>query len=167
MSKKLDKVLKDVLDKPLDEAVIATAMPGYYSAQADAMKTPAEHKRRRGPAYSEMGGLDDKCEPQDKLLVAIQHLFINGEFDRANALIKEYGGKGLFTWYHMEQLIDWVRNIYKYTNMKDLSKNYYTYQVQQGIEGVDTLEKVRIKDELVDKFTKDVEKVLNKKLSMR
>lgn len=166
MSKKLDRVLKDVLNKPLDEAIIAT---DYYSAQAEAAETPAQHKRRRSPAFSDMDGSAanvEKCEPQDKLMVAIQHLFINGEFDRANAMIKEYGSKGFFTWYHMEQLIDWVRNIYKYTNMKDLNKNYYTYQVKQGIEGVDTLEKVRVRDELVDKFTKDVEKVLNKKLAM-
>lgn len=155
----LDEVLKEILSKPLDEAVISTIAPLDTGT--------AEYKERRSPAFSDMGDLQSKHEPQDKLLIAIQHLFINGEYDRANALIKEYGGQGIFTWYHMEQLIDWVRNIYKYTNMKDLSKNYYSYQSKDTIDGMDNLEKVKIKDEVVDRFTKDVEKVLNKKLALR
>lgn len=167
MSKKLGRALEDALNESLDEAIVVTGAPMAYNVQAHAATT--KDSERRGPAFSDMAPdmVRTAQEPEDKLLIAIQHLFISGEFDQANELIKEYGGKGLFTWHHMQQLIDWVRNIYKYTNMKDLNKNYYNAQMKKEIEGVDRLEKVRIKDETVDKFIKDAEKVLKKKLQMR
>ena len=166
MAKKLGKVLKDVLDKPLEEAVIATVAPADYDVRYQAHMT--KDSDRRSPSFSDVAPEMQTTaqEPEDKILIAIQHLFINGEFEQANALIKEYGGRGLFTWHHMQQLVDWVRNIYKYTNMRDLNNNYYNYQVKQRMDGVDNIEKVRIKDETVDKFTKDVQRVLKKKLAM-
>jgi len=111
-------------------------------------------------------------EPMDKVLIAIQHHFINGEFEKASALLNTFrsakGGK-FFTWHHMNQLMDWVRNIYKYTNMRDLSRNYYDYAMAKDMEvqGVNDLTKVRVRDETVEKFIQDAEKVLKKKLQMR
>jgi hypothetical protein len=69
----------------------------------------------------------------------------------------------------MNQLMDWVRNIYKYTNMKDLSRNYYEHEMTKDmqIQGVSDLTKVRVKEETVEKFIKDAEKVMKKKLQMR
>jgi hypothetical protein len=104
----------------------------------------------------------------DAIAVQVQHLFINGEFEKANELIKQHSyssrNKDGFSWHHLQQLTDWVRSIYKYTDMKDLSKNYYDYQMKKEIEGVKDLRKSKVKAETVDKFIEDVKKVLDKKL---
>lgn len=115
---------------------------------------------------------DEAEEPQDKVIVAIQHHFINGDFDKASALLNNFrsakGGR-FFTYHHMNQLMDWVRNIYKYTNMKEFSRNYYNHALTQDMEiqGMDDLTKLRVKDDVVERFVEDTKKVLNKKLKMR
>lgn len=110
-----------------------------------------------------------QMEPMDKIAVQIEHMFINGDFDGASKLIKKYSfstkrGDPRFSWYHLNLLMDWVRNIYKYTNMSDLSKNYYDEQMKKEIEGISDLKKAAVKEETIDKFINDVKKVLEKKL---
>lgn len=109
----------------------------------------------------------------DQILVTIQHMFISGDFEGASKLIQKYqsnkpGSKeGFFSWYHMDKLIDWVRNIYKYTNMKDINKNYYDDQMRTEVEGVKDLKAVKVKETTINKFLADAEKVLKKKLEMK
>jgi hypothetical protein len=171
--KKLDKALNEVLEKPIDE-MVATMVPGIpeYDIRDEADARGQYKTKRHPPSGIEYPTSDEKTEPQDKVLVAIQHHLINGDFDKASELIKNFrGAKGgkFFTWHHMNQLMDWVRNIYKYTNMKDLSRNYYQHEMTKDMEiqGVKELEKVKVKEETVDKFIADAEKVLKKKLQMR
>jgi hypothetical protein len=174
--KKLSEVLGKILKKPVvnEEAPIMTMIPDIppYDIRDDAERRGKYHEKRWPPCGLEMPSFDEKEEPMDKVLVAIQHHFINGDFDKASELIQTFrgasGGK-FFTWYHMNQLMDWVRNIYKYTNMRDLSRNYYNYEMSKDmkIQGVDDLTKVKVRDEVVEKFVKEVEKVLKKKLEMR
>jgi hypothetical protein len=142
----LGKVLKNVLQTPI--------LQTYDVRDEAAMQDSGE-----------------ETEPMDKVMVAIQHHLINQDWDKANQLIQSYksGRKigSFFSYYHLDKLIDWVRSIYKYTDVRDLSKNYYDYQIKQEIPGVSDLRKVKVKDEHITKFMKDVEKVLTKKLEMR
>lgn len=175
--KKLNEALGEILKKPVvnEQLPIATVFPEIppYDLRDDAESRGKYFPRRWPPSGLEMQTSDEAEEPMDKVIVAIQHHFINGDFDKASELIQTYrdakGGK-FFTWHHMNQLMDWVRNIYKYTNMKDLGRNYYDYAMAKDMEvqGVKDLTKVKvISDEVVDKFVKEVEKVLKKKLEMR
>ena len=170
---KLDKALKDVLaeeatgrgpDSPLG------AMLGMSDIQADADRN--QYQDRNSPSYTTQPNLGSDTEPADKLLIQIQHHFINGEFDKANLLIQSFKGMkdgSFFSWYHMQQLIDWIRNIYKYTNMHDISKNYYDWEMSKDMEmaGVKDLRKVGVKEVTIDKFVKDAERVLKRKTEMK
>lgn len=178
-NKKLNKALKDVLNKPVDEATIEITGTGAtagvpetsydYSVSDEASSTSRYH--RRSPAFNEYPDYDEQLEPMDKIMVAIQHHLINGDYDKASELVKQYRGSGkegeFFSAHHMNQLIDWVRNIYKYTNMTDLNKNYYNYDSKGRMDNANELKKTSIKDEKVDQFMKDVEKVLRRKLQMK
>lgn len=170
MAKKLNKALGDVLKKSVISEESSTT--SQYDVRGEAEVRSQYKDKRWPPSGLQMQVSDEAEEPMDKVVVAIQHHFINGEFDKANALIQtfrgEKGGK-FFTWHHMNQLMDWVRNIYKYTNMKDLSRNYYKHEMAKDMEiqGIDDLTKVRVRDNVVEKFVEDTKKVLNKKLQMR
>jgi len=173
MAKKLNKALGDILEKPVinEEGPIDLGVR-QYDVRDEAEAREKYHTKRHPPSGLEMRVSDEAEEPMDKVIVAIQHHFINGEFDKANTLIQTFrGAKGgkFFTWHHMNQLMDWVRNIYKYTNMKDLSRNYYQHEMTKDMEiqGVDDLTKVRVRDDVVEKFVEDTKKVLNRKLQMR
>jgi len=168
MAKKLNKALGDILN---EKSSITTGM-AQYDVRDEAEARGQYKDKRWPPSGLQMQVSDEAEEPMDKVVVAIQHHFINGDFDKANALIQtfrgEKGGK-FFTWHHMNQLMDWVRNIYKYTNMKDLSRNYYKHEMTKDMEiqGINDLTKVRVRDGVVEKFVEDTKKVLNKKLQMR
>jgi len=176
MAKKLNKALGDILEKPIineeDSIVDKVSGMGQYDVRDEAEARGKYHIKRHPPSGIPFEQPDEAEEPMDKVIIAIQHHFINGEFDKANALIQtfrgEKGGK-FFTWHHMNQLMDWVRNIYRYTNMKDLSRNYYQHEMTKDMEiqGIDDLTKVRVRDGIVEKFVADTKKVLNKKLQMR
>lgn len=169
--KKLNEVLDDVLDSPIDEATIAVGVEGIpqYDVEHEAEMT-SKHNRL-SPAYSFMPTSDEQEEPMDKIMVAIQHHLINGDYEAASNLVQKYRTgrkKGtFFSAHHMNQLIDWVRNIHKYTNMTDLNQNYYNNQLKQEIEGAKDLKRVKVKEDIVDKFMADLEKTLRRKLEMR
>jgi hypothetical protein len=174
MARKLDKALDEILEKPIEEqhGMIPAAIPPYSSDIRDEAEGESKYKTRRFSSGIEMQQSDEAEEPMDKVLIAIQHHFINGDFEKASMLLNTFRGakRGkFFTWHHMNQLMDWVRNIYKYTNMKDLSRNYYEHEMTKDmqIQGVSDLTKVRVKEETVEKFIKDAEKVMKKKLQMR
>lgn len=172
MAEKLDKVLNEVLAEqtsrlPSPGAFVMDIAPDVRD-RAEVNQT----KERLFPSFSHVPNMDADAEPADKVLIQIQHHFINGEFDKANELIRTFQNMRegtFFSWHHMNQLIDWVRNIYKYTNMKDISKNYYDYEMAKDVEiaGVNDLRKVSVKEATIDKFIKEAEKVLAKKLQMK
>lgn len=180
MAQKLNDALGDVLKKPIEEEkgkapamppAPLMGMPGYDIRQ-EADNRGQYHDRRYPPNGMPYMTSDEKEEPQDKVLVAIQHHMINGDFEKASQLMQTFrGAKGgkFFTWHHMNQLMDWIRNIYKYTNMKELSRNYYNHEMARDMEiqGMDDLTKVRVRDDIVEKFVDDAKKVLDKKLKMR
>jgi len=174
MAKKLNKALGDILEKPIEEMTQAPeGMPPMPITDIrDMADMDGQYKDRRWPPSGlQQTQSDEKEEPMDKVMVAIQHHFINGDFEKASTLLQTFrGAKGgkFFTWHHMNQLMDWVRNIYKYTNMRDLSRNYYDHQMTKDMEiqGMDDLTKVRVRDDVVEKFVEDAKKVLNKKLKM-
>lgn len=169
--KKLDRALNNILEEQLEENI---AMPGItyeYDIRDDA-EAGSQYKDRRYPSGIEMPQPGEPDEDMDKVVVAIQHHFINGDFDKASELMTTFRGakRGqFFTWHHMSQLMDWVRNIYKYTNMKDLSRNYYEHEMTKDmkIQGVKELNKVKVREETIKKFVEEAEKVLNKKLKAR
>ena len=168
MARKLDKALDEVLK---EQMVPPAILPFNPDIRDEADNQPQYHARRFNSGI-EMTQSDEAAEPMDKVLIAIQHHFINGDFEKASELLNTFRGakKGrFFTWHHMNQLMDWVRNIYKYTNMRDLSRNYYDYEMAKDMEvqGVKDLAKVRVKDETIEKFIQDAEKVLKRKLQMR
>jgi len=168
--KKLDKALGDVLQEQYDMPTPDSMLPPEYDVRAEA-EIQKYHLRRFASGIS-MDQSGEAEEPEEKILIAIQHHFINGDFQKANDLIQNFRslkGNKFFTWHHMNQLLDWVRNVYKYTNMKDLSRNYYQHEMTKDMEiqGVSDLAKVKVRDEIVEKFIKDAEKVLKKKLQMR
>lgn len=157
MGKKLDKALNNILSAKLEENIagVPVAMNDYrYDIRDDAAG--------RSQEYS---------EPEDKIIIAIQNLLVNGEYEAASALIQSsnFSGPkgGGISWYHMEKLVDWVRSIYKYTDTRDLSKSYYDYQMKQEIDGAQDLRKTGVSEKTVERFVKEVEKVLKKKLEMR
>lgn len=169
--KKLNKVLGDVLSSPIDEATVTVGVEGVpqYDVEQEA-ESKSKHDRL-SPAYNQMPTSDEQEEPMDKIMVAIQHHLINGDYESASQLVQKFRSgrkKGsFFSAHHMNQLIDWVRNIHKYTNMTDLSKNYYNNQIKQEIEGASDLKRVKVKDDVVDKLMADVEKTLRRKLEMK
>jgi hypothetical protein len=175
MTKKLDKALDEALTEQKEKG--REAMPAafvadipIYDVRDDAKMS--QDKVRLQPAFSSGDTLDPDEEPADKALIQIQHYFMNGEFEKASQLLQTLRGmkRGtFFSWHHMNQLIDWVRNVYKYTNMKDLSKNYYDYEMAKDMEiaGATDLKKIGVKEAVVEKFIKEAEKVLKKKLEMR
>lgn len=116
---------------------------------------------------------EESAEPIEKVLVFIQNLLINGEYEAASALISQlrYGRKKgtFFSYHHLNQLVNWVRNIYKYTNMKDINFNYYDHNLtkEMGIPEMGDLKKVKVKEEHIEKFMKDAKKVLEKKMTAR
>lgn len=161
MAKKLDKALTSVL---------STQMPTTDIRDEAAMGSKQHPKRQ--PSGVPFEQFKEKEEPMDKVMVAIQHHFINGDFDKASELFNKFRSakRGqFFTWHHLNQLMDWIRNIYKYTNMSDLSRNYYQHEMAKDVEiqGVKDLTKVKVGEETINKFVKDAEKVLKKKLQMR
>src|SRR6056297_763871 len=115
--KKLKKALDEVLSQPIDEMEVV-------SIDAFGAGSPNTYRGRKSPAYTETPTSDEQLEPADKIMVALKHHLINGEYDKARELAKN---KDIFSQHHMNQLITWVRNFEKYTNMTDLSKNYYNY----------------------------------------
>lgn len=171
--KSLNKVLGSALSKPLSETTIPIGADGYAQYQYDVRdEAGATDKHDRlSPSFSDMATSDEQQEPMDKIMVAIQHHLINGDYEAASDLVQRYrtGRKkgSFFSAHHMNQLIDWVRNIHKYTNMTDLNQNYYNNQIKQEIEGAKDLKRVKVKDDLVDKLMGDVEKTLRRKLEMR
>jgi hypothetical protein len=169
MAKNLDKALTDILDEPIDESIAVG-----YSMQDTDIRDEAEARDkhdRLAPAYTHMPTSDEQQEPMDKIVVAVQNHLINGDYDKATDLIHQCRTgrrKGeFFSQHHMNQLINWVRNIEKFTNMKDLSKIYYNYDDKGRMDDIETLKSKRVKEETLEKFMKDVEKVLRKKLKMR
>jgi hypothetical protein len=167
MARKLNKALEEVLS----EQAMPAVLPYNQDMRDEAESLPKYHTRRFSSGI-EMTQSDEAEEPMDKVLIAIQHHFINGNFEKASELLNTFRGakRGkFFTWHHMNQLMDWIRNIYKYTNMKDLSRNYYEHEMAKDMEiqGVKDLTKVRVKDETIEKFMQDAEKVLKRKLQMR
>jgi hypothetical protein len=157
LDKKLNKALEEVLEEPLDEMAATTIT-------FDAGPTDRAHQKhdRKSPAYSDMPTSDEQLEPADKVMVALKHHLINGDYEKARELAKN---KDLFSQHHMNQLINWVRNFEKYTNMTDLSKNYYNYDDKGKMDNVEQLKSKKVKEERLDRFMKDVEKVLAKKLA--
>jgi hypothetical protein len=122
---------------------------------------------------ADMLDAQEQAEPMDKVMVHIQNLLISGDYESASALIKQFRSgrkKGsFFSYHHLKQLINWVRHIYKYTNMRDLSYNYYDYSLtkEMGIPEMEDLKKVKVRDDHIEKFMKDVERVLKKKFAPR
>lgn len=172
MSKKLDKVLDNVLAEAEGAPAPVDAMMDLPPRDIRDDAKFNQNKERLSPAFSHMDNLDPDEEPADKVLVQIQHHFINGEFEKAAMLLQTFRGMkqgSFFSWHHMNQLMDWVRNIYKYTNMRDLGKNYYDHEMTKDMEiaGVTDLKKVAVNDAVIDKFVKEAEKVLKRKLEMR
>jgi len=179
MENKLNNVLKNVLEEEkktkAKEKVPATDKLLWDPLPVRDMRDDAKFQQnheRLAPSFSHMDDLNPDEEPADKALIAIQHCFINGDFEKASEILQTLRGMkqgGFFSWHHMNQLMDWVRNIYKYTNMKDLGKNYYEYEQAKEVEmaGVSDLRKVEVKEAVVDKFMKDAEKVLKRKLEMK
>lgn len=169
--KKLNEVLDDVLDSPVDEATIAVGVEGVPQYDVEQEAEMRSKHDRLSPAYSFMPTSDEQEEPMDKIMVAIQHHLINGDYEAASDLVQKYRTgrkKGtFFSAHHMNQLIDWVRNIHKYTNTTDLNQNYYNNQLKQEIEGAKDLKRIKVKEDLVDKLMTDVEKTLRRKLEMR
>lgn len=116
---------------------------------------------------------EESAEPMEKVLVAVQNFLVNGDYEGASALINQfrYGRKKgtFFSYHHLKQLINWVRHIYKYTNMRDLSFNYYDYSLtkEMGIPEIHDLRKVKVREDHIEKFMKDAKRVLEKKLAVR
>jgi len=174
MSEKLDKVLNNIFEEKKEKKKAKTNKKkdgalGDVAPIALQVGFPEVQKTDIKQDLKDQESCDMQMEPMDKIATQIQHLFISGDFDQANQLIKQYSisytkGQPKFSWHHLQLLMDWVRSIYKYTNMKDLSKNYYDYQMKQEIEGAKDLTKAAVKEATIDKFVEDVEKVLKKKL---
>lgn len=158
--KKLDKALVEVLEEPIDEMAVVNI--GAFGAGTP--NTDGDKYNRKSPAYTEMPTSGEQLEPADKIMVALKHHLINGDYDKARELAKN---NDIFSQHHMNQLVNWVRNIEKYTNMTDLSKNYYNYDDKGRMDDLEQLRSKKVKDERVDKFMKDVEKVLAKKLQVK
>jgi hypothetical protein len=167
--KKLNKVLENILmEQP--EGIIPS-IPELGTGYDIAVDSETNMRKDvLSPAYTYHPNMDSDTEPADKILIQIIDYFMRGEFSKANMLIKscrDLRNGTFFSWYQMNQLIDWVRNVHKYTNMgspNDLSRNYYQYQCDKDKEilGVSDLTKVPVGEVMVDKFVKDVENVLRR-----
>jgi len=165
MKKRLNETLKNILSEKNNKKKKDSKKSASIAMEVNMPEVQIDIRQdMKDQEASEM-----QMEPMDKVSTQIQHMFINGDFEEANKLIKQYSfnsgrNQPKFSWHHLQLLMNWVRSIYKYTNMKDLSKNYYDYQMKQEIEGAIDLKKVAVKDATIDKFVEDVAKVLKKKL---
>lgn len=169
MSKKLNKILENILlEQP--EGIIPS-IPEFGTGYDISQESDRNMRKDvLSPSYTQFPAMDADTEPSDKIMIQIIDYFMRGEFSKANLLIKscrDLRNGTFFSWYHMNQLLDWVRNIYKFTNMSspnDLSRNYYQYQMDKDTEmqGVSDLRQVPVGEFMIDKFVKDVENVLRR-----
>jgi hypothetical protein len=171
MENKLNRVLKNVLEEA-KKAEIKAKLPDMGMWDPLPVRDIRDDVKRQNDSNVGSSALGQDEEPADKALIAIQHCFINGDFEKASEILqtlRNLKDGTFFSWHHMNQLSDWVRNIYKYTNMKDLGKNYYEHEQAKDMEiaGVSDLRKIEVKEAVVDKFLKEAEKVLKRKLEMK
>lgn len=169
MNKKLDKVLDNLLmEQP--EGIIPS-VPEFGTGYDISQESDRNMRKDvLSPSYTQFPAMDADAEPADKVMIQIIDYFMRGEFSKANLLIKscrDLRNGTFFSWYHMNQLLDWVRNIHKFTNMgnpNDLSRNYYQYQMDKDMEmqGVSDLRQVPVGEVMIDKFVKDVENVFRR-----
>jgi len=90
MKKTLNNVLKGILKKPLNEEKIQAPIAQRPDIRQLADWGGQYKDRRWPPSGNVMPQSDEAEEPQDKVIVAIQHHFINGDFDKASALINTF-----------------------------------------------------------------------------